>query len=81
MQAGTFLVGQKVATRSEHFIDGEQIHSFAFGQVGRFVENQAAMADMGSKGLHQPRVYPSEAPATRCRAAGYPALGRHQGEW
>ncbi len=56
MQPPSFLVIEVITTGRQHFIDGYKLEHFTLGQVGGFVEEDAAVVDVGSKWLHRSQV-------------------------
>jgi hypothetical protein len=51
------VLGVQLGThRGEHLVDQDDLYDLALGQVGRFVENQAAMANVSAEGLQRLQV-------------------------
>jgi hypothetical protein len=54
VQAFAFFFVQTITARRQNIVNGHQLDLLALGQVSRFVENQAALANVGSERLHRP---------------------------
>lgn len=56
MKSSSVLVVEVIAPRRKHFIDGQKLDHFTLGQIGGLIEEDAAVVDVGSKGLHRLQV-------------------------
>lgn len=56
MESSSVFVIEVIATHRKHFIDGQKLDHFTLGQIGGFIEEDAAVVDVGSKGLHRLQV-------------------------
>jgi hypothetical protein len=56
VQAFPLFIVETQLTVGEHIFEQHHFDHLALGQVGRFVEDETAVADMGSKGLHRQPV-------------------------